>query len=67
MSEKEPGRLADELERDAAELERRSEELHGEVTDVRQDWQRKRADAGVPGAPPEEGDESEHERPEDSS
>lgn len=56
MSESDPERLADELEEEAGTLERRSEELHEKVEEARQDWERKRADPGVPGAPPPRGD-----------
>jgi hypothetical protein len=51
-SDEDPGELADKLEHEIDELERRSQELGGEVEQVRQDWQRKRADEGVPGAVP---------------
>jgi hypothetical protein len=53
MADKDPAQLADELEREANELQRRSDELQDEVQDVREDWTRKRADSGVPGAVPE--------------
>jgi hypothetical protein len=59
MAEKDPDKLADELEDEADELERRSQKLKEETEDVAQDWERKRSDEGVPGAPPppdEEGD-----------
>lgn len=52
--DEDPGKLADKLEHDADRLERRSGELGDEVDRVRQDWQRKRADEGVPGAPPDD-------------
>jgi hypothetical protein len=54
MTEEDPQKLAEELEREAEDLERRSEELHGKVDEARQDWERKRADPGVPGAAPVE-------------
>lgn len=54
MTEKDPEELADELEKEADALERRSEELHEKVQEAQQDWERKRADPGVPGAPPKE-------------
>ena len=50
-----PDELADRLEREADELERHSDELAERVAGVRQDWERKRGDQGVPGAPPPEG------------
>jgi hypothetical protein len=47
-------RRSDELKRRSAELERRSDELGRKAEETRQDWRRKRADPGVPGAVPEE-------------
>jgi hypothetical protein len=52
VPESDPDRLSEQLEQEADALQRRSEELHEKVEDVRQDWERKRADPGVPGAPP---------------
>jgi hypothetical protein len=57
MSEREDyDRLADELGADADKLEQENKRLEKEISDVRQDWERKRADAGVPGAPPPDAD-----------
>lgn len=57
MQENDPDRLAGELEHQVDELEQRSAELGSEVEETRQDWEHKRGDAGVPGAPPpEDGD-----------
>lgn len=53
--EREAHALGEKGEREADELERRSEELEGEIGEVREDWERKRADASVPGAPPPDG------------
>jgi hypothetical protein len=39
-------------ERDVEEMEERSERLEGQIEDVRSDWDRKRDDDSVPGAPP---------------
>ena len=58
MPENDPARLADQREEEADKLERRSQELGGEVQNVGQDWERKRADPGVPGAPPDESKDS---------
>ncbi len=58
MSEDDAGRLADELEQTADELERHSKELGEQTDDVRQDWERKRADESVPGAPAPPQDEA---------
>lgn len=44
--------LADDLEREAARLQEQSDKLGGEIDGTRQDWEAKRADAGVPGAEP---------------
>jgi hypothetical protein len=41
-----------EYEQTADELEERSKQLGEEITEVREDWERKRADDGVPGAAP---------------
>jgi hypothetical protein len=41
-----------EYEQTADELEERSKKLGEEITDVREDWERKRADPNVPGASP---------------
>ena len=50
-----PHELADELEREADRLEHHSDELADKVAEVRQDWERKRGDPSVPGAPSPEG------------
>jgi hypothetical protein len=57
MTETDPNELSDQLEHEADELERRSEELRRRTEDASQDWQRKRSDESVPGAPPPEEDE----------
>ena len=46
---------ADRLEREARELEERSERVGSQISDTREDWERKRADNRVPGALPREG------------
>jgi hypothetical protein len=48
--------LADQREREADELGQRSDELQSAVSDARDDWARKRADEGVPGAPAPDGE-----------
>jgi hypothetical protein len=40
----------DSAERDIEDLELRSKRLTEEISDVREDWERKRSDPGVPGA-----------------
>jgi hypothetical protein len=57
MNEEDPGRLADQREREADELARRSDKLKDDVSVVRQDWQQKRASEAVPGAVPEASEE----------
>jgi hypothetical protein len=47
---------ARELEREADEMEERSDKLEDDIGDARQDWERKKADPGVPGAPPDDED-----------
>jgi hypothetical protein len=62
MSEREQyGRLADELDDFADALADRNERLGERITDVRGDWERKRGDAGVPGATPDWDDPDEDE------
>jgi hypothetical protein len=44
------------LEREAADLQRKSEQLGDEIADVKQDWEAKRRDESIAGAPtPESG------------
>jgi hypothetical protein len=57
-------RRSDELKRRSQELERRSDKLGRRTEEVRQDWHRKRADHGVPGAVPEERERPAAESPE---
>jgi hypothetical protein len=42
----------EQMERQAHELERRTEELGEHVDETKAEWKRKRADASVPGANP---------------
>jgi hypothetical protein len=55
VTDPDPHKLTDALEQAARELERDSSELQEQIDDARADWQRKRADEGVPGAPPPAG------------
>jgi hypothetical protein len=57
MVEKDPDKLADDLEAEADDLERRSEKLEKKTEDVAKEWERKRSDPSVPGAPPRDEDE----------
>jgi hypothetical protein len=52
--EQQPDRLADRLEREADELGGHSDALEERVMEVRREWDRKRADPKVPGAPPDD-------------
>jgi hypothetical protein len=60
MTDTDPGKLADNLEDEADELEQRSRKLGEQTDDAAQDWERKRSDPSVPGAPPPvEGEDNE--------
>lgn len=62
MTEREQyGELADEAEDRADALAEHSHRLGDDIADARQDWQRKRADAAVPGATPDWDDPDEDE------
>ena len=66
MSEREQyGELADEAEDRVDTLAERSQSLGDDIADARQDWDRKRADAAVPGATPDWDDPDEDEKDED--
>ena len=54
MEKSDADRLTDELEEEAEVLEERSERLGEKTRAVREAWERKRRDPGVPGAPPVE-------------
>jgi chaperonin cofactor prefoldin len=45
---------ADALERELDDMEDQGERLDEEIESTKADWERKRADDSVPGAPPEE-------------
>ncbi len=47
---------AERAEGGADVLEERTEQLGEEIEETRQDWERKREDASVPGAPPPPGE-----------
>jgi hypothetical protein len=60
MAEHDPGKLANHLEGEADDLEQRSRKLGEETDEAAKEWQRKRSDPGVPGAPPPvEGEDNE--------
>jgi hypothetical protein len=56
MSENDP--RADELERELDKMQERTDDLEEEIGDARDDWERKKADPGVPGAVPDEDDDA---------
>ena len=53
-----------EYEKQADELQERSDKLGEEISDAREDWERKQADPKVPGATGEPASESELPAPE---
>ena len=63
MAERDPEELADRLEGEADDMEQRSRKLGEETDETAQEWQRKRADPNVPGAPPPPGDEKDEPTP----
>jgi hypothetical protein len=60
MTENDP--RADDLERELDKMQERTDRLEGEIGDARDDWERKKADPGVPGAMPDD-DVSDDEEP----
>jgi hypothetical protein len=56
MESDEHRELADDLEREAEDMQKASDRLGGRVSDVRDDWKQKQQDPGVPGAEDEPGD-----------
>jgi hypothetical protein len=46
--------LADELDRERADMEHRSDKLEDEIDEARDEWRRRQNDPGVPGAEPRE-------------
>jgi hypothetical protein len=42
--------LTENPEHDVEDMEQRSEQLEEEIEDVREDWERKKADSSIPGA-----------------
>jgi hypothetical protein len=55
--ERDHDKLADELEREQADMEHLSEQLGSEIDATRDKWRRRQKDPGVPGAePPHEDD-----------
>jgi hypothetical protein len=58
MMETDSKDLADRLDGEADELEHRSQELGQHTTDVAQEWEAKRRDPNVPGAPPDDDEDA---------
>ena len=58
MAEHDPEKLANALERESKELDRESQELKARIEKTSDDWERKRADDTIPGAPPPEENQS---------
>lgn len=58
MTEDDPQKLSQAFDRETDELERQGQEVKGEIEGTREDWERKRRDENVPGAPPPQGEES---------
>jgi hypothetical protein len=54
MAESDHEQIANRLEDESAALEHHVRELQSEIENARHEWERKRADPAVPGAPPEE-------------
>jgi hypothetical protein len=44
-------------ERELEEMQKRADKLEDEIEDVREDWERKKGDSGVPGAVDDQEDE----------
>ncbi len=64
VSDQDPRRLSEELEKETDELRRHSSELEDQIGETRQDWERKRRDESIPGAPsPEPVEQSEEDTP----
>ena len=53
------------LEREAEDLQRKSDQLGDQISDVKQDWEAKRHDDSVAGAPPPEGGGDDDQDPRD--
>lgn len=55
VTERDPQELSEALERETRDLERQGQEVEQAVGETREDWEQKRRDESVPGAPPPEG------------
>jgi hypothetical protein len=63
MAERDPEELADRLEHEADDMQERTRKLGEDANDVAQEWERKRSDPNVPGAPPPPGEEADEPTP----
>jgi chromosome segregation ATPase len=54
---------AERLEREAEDMEKRSKRLGEDISDAREDWERKRDDESVPGTPPPRKETAEEREP----
>jgi hypothetical protein len=50
MESDEHRKLADDLEREADDMQKNSDRVADQASDLREDWERKQKDPGVPGA-----------------
>jgi hypothetical protein len=46
--------VTEEPERELDDMQERAEKLKDDTDQVREDWERKKADSSVPGAPPDD-------------
>ncbi len=67
MSESDHEQLADRLEQEAQDMQGRSDQLGEELAETREDWEAKRADPRIPGAPPPDAHPAEGEAPSESA
>jgi hypothetical protein len=54
MPATDPEELAQRLDREVEDMQRHTDRLGHEVAETREDWEHKRSDPSVPGAPPKE-------------
>lgn len=67
MAEQDPEELSRALQRETDDLARHGQEVEDAIKKTREDWERKRRDETIPGAPPPEGDESPEPGPADDA
>ena len=49
--------MSETPERDVEEMEKRADRLEEEIDEAREDWERKKADPHIPGAPGDQDDD----------